>query len=560
MLKLMPHGASTQRRREPQRSRREIALLCVLCALLFSALIFSSPDTHQAQTPDASRSHTETKRIHLNPPGAQSSRYFYVPFEVPARASRIHVSFAYDRANNTNTLDLGVFDSRFSGRDDDSRGFRGWSGGSRTEFFITPTEATPAYIPGALTPGTWRIGLGMYRVAPGGVDVMLNIKIETNPNEAKDISSPSRSASLPPHNSAHLTVSAATPTPRRMERAPLLPSSQSERTPQWFRGDLHMHTVHSDGTWTVPQLYESAQANRLDFISITDHNTSSHHAEIDRLSSAANRPLVMRGEEVTTYNGHANAWGLPSGKWLDFRVRAGDEKRLKEIVNEAHTSGALISINHPTARCKGCDWSYSSEGFDAMEVWNGRWDAEDEGALQIWDRLLREGRRLTAIGSSDTHKPDTPSNALALPTTYIRATSLSERALLEGIRAGQVFVTSAPDDLRINFHARAPQHKGAEPSAIGGELRLNGAKLIELLLSVESLPAEATVLLIARSGELRRFTPDARGQVNVTERVSFDERDSIADTFFRVEVRDRENRMLLFTNPIYIKANQPAKQ
>ena len=46
---------------------------------------------------------------------------------------------------------------------------------------------------------------------------------------------------------------------------------------RWVSGDLHMHTVHSDGDWTVSSLMDAAVAAELDFIAITDHNTYSHH-------------------------------------------------------------------------------------------------------------------------------------------------------------------------------------------------------------------------------------------------------------------------------------------
>ncbi len=69
---------------------------------------------------------------------------------------------------------------------------------------------------------------------------------------------------------------------------------------RWFSGDLHMHTPHSDGDWTVDDLVSSARAEKLDFISITDHNTASHHREIDARAAPGNDLLVMRGEEITT--------------------------------------------------------------------------------------------------------------------------------------------------------------------------------------------------------------------------------------------------------------------
>ena len=128
---------------------------------------------------------TVNRVVHLAPPGPNDSRYSYVPFDVPANAVRISISYQYDRADGANTIDIGLFDARSTGSDTDPRGFRGWSGGRRSEFFISREEATPGYMRGDLPAGKWRIILGLYRVAPKGVDVSFKIDIETKANNSR---------------------------------------------------------------------------------------------------------------------------------------------------------------------------------------------------------------------------------------------------------------------------------------------------------------------------------------------------------------------------------------
>src|SRR2546425_5003030 len=118
---------------------------------------------------------TVERRIHVKPPGANESRYVYVPFEVAPHAVRISISYHYERAKGANTIDIGLFDERSTSSDTDPQGFRGWSGGRRSELFISRDEATPGYLPGEMSAGTWRIILGLYRVAPAGVDVSCKI-------------------------------------------------------------------------------------------------------------------------------------------------------------------------------------------------------------------------------------------------------------------------------------------------------------------------------------------------------------------------------------------------
>src|SRR5439155_10721908 len=50
--------------------------------------------------------------------------------------------------------------------------------------------------------------------------------------------------------------------------------------PGRYRGDLHSHTVHSDGTITVADRVHGAVEKGMDFLAITDHNTISHYREL----------------------------------------------------------------------------------------------------------------------------------------------------------------------------------------------------------------------------------------------------------------------------------------
>lgn len=42
----------------------------------------------------------------------------------------------------------------------------------------------------------------------------------------------------------------------------------------WYRGDCHVHSVHSDGELTPEELAVRARAAGLDFIATTEHNSA----------------------------------------------------------------------------------------------------------------------------------------------------------------------------------------------------------------------------------------------------------------------------------------------
>ena len=480
------------------------------------------------------------KVVHVPAPGVNDSRYMYIPFDVPSHAVRISVSYQYDRANGANTIDIGLFDARSTGSDTDPRGFRGWSGGRRSEFFVSRQEATPGYLRGAMPAGKWRIILGLYKVAPGGVDVSFKVNIETVENRSPGSTGSSRKPDL---SRTSIAAKPVAESPGSISSA--LKQTVGGRSIRWWKGDLHMHTVHSDGNWTVAELISSGRSTGLDFIVITDHNTASHHEEIDRLSKGSRHPLVLRGEEITTYGGHTNAWGLPAGTWIDFRTRPGDTSRISKIAAAAHRAGALISINHPFALCGGCSWTYdqAARDFDSIEVWNGPWDFTDEPALKMWDKILQSGRRITAIASSDSHRPDTP---IGKPTTHVAAV-LSRPALLNAIRRGHVYLTDGTARVDPGFEAELVEGTRRSRAAIGDELRLLAPGTVRFFITTKAGPPDSTVSLISDGQILKSFSAKPDGQPQVIEI------ECQRDTYFRLEVRDGTQTMLALTNPIYIK-------
>src|SRR5688500_12974498 len=145
------------------------------------------------------------------------SIYQYIVAEVPGGAPALTVRLDYERADAV--VDLGLIaPDRFGG----------WSGGERSVVTVTPTWATPGYVPGEGA-GGWQVVLGLHRVGPAGVTVYVDIET---------------SAVEPPP---------APPLPPRPERRPPrdLPATRGRR---WLACDLHSHTVHSDGGLEIVDL------------------------------------------------------------------------------------------------------------------------------------------------------------------------------------------------------------------------------------------------------------------------------------------------------------------
>ena len=342
---------------------------------LITLLIFASVSCTQSNNKNSFE-----KSIKLEKPKDGEVRYKYVPFEVPENTKSILIVPEYDKKAGKNRIEFGVFDAKFDGENTDKRGFRGWSGSVRDRIFLDGFTTTRGYASQEIEAGKWYVILGLASIAEDGVEVKIRIKFNQDDEQAKKqyYEEEMRTFSFKQNE--------------KLERTKTVYCTG-------FAGDLHAHTFHGDGRWSVLGILESAKSNNLDFVAITEHNTFTHHQDIETNAKDYPNILVLKGQEVTTYGGHINVWGLPYNEWVDFRVLPNREESAKRIAEEANKLGAIVSINHPTMGCDGCNWTYGDwTNMASVEIWNATWDSQDESALKQWDKNLRKGIRVTAIG------------------------------------------------------------------------------------------------------------------------------------------------------------------
>ena len=61
---------------------------------------------------------------------------------------------------------------------------------------------------------------------------------------------------------------------------------------KWIPTELHTHTIHSDGIFTVPRLCACAKLHGYEMIALTDHNTLSGLEELSKEFDVAKTRLV----------------------------------------------------------------------------------------------------------------------------------------------------------------------------------------------------------------------------------------------------------------------------
>lgn len=416
-----------------------------------------------------------TLEAHFTAADRAKNEYPLLPFDVPPGIARLEVHYQVsDQVNSArvdleegNIVGIGLFDPRGS---DFLRGegFRGWSGDARDHFFVAPEQATPGYLPGPLPAGTWHILLGLYQLSPQGCRVRVTVTMHPGP-----------------------TIS---PTPPQPYQPGVL-----RQEARWYRGDLHTHTHHSDATGSLADLVAVARAQGLDFLAITEHNTSSHLRELGH--HAGPDLLLIPGQEITTFHGHANAWGITG--WQEFRCWT--REQMQAVREAVRQSGALFSINHPKE--DGPEWEYQDYmEADCVEVWCGPWFLSNYQALAYWDQLLRQGLRPTAVGGSDRHVPPFTGHPdwydVGTPTTWVYAPELSIPGVLQAIRAGHVFISQAPNGPRIYLEADA-DGDGVYEIMMGNQVQLPAGATLPLRCRVQG--ADGSLLRLVTDKETQQM-------------------------------------------------------
>jgi hypothetical protein len=303
---------------------------------------------------------------------------------------------------------------------------------------------------------------------------------------------------------------------------------------------VHSQRSHG-GELTPEQLVVAARERGLDFMAITEHNSTEGHGEWECFSG--DDPLVILGQEVITETGHWLALGIGFGQLIDGGYGVRDD-RIDQCLAQVHLAGGLCVVAHPHAPYPSGTFMYPFQGFDLVEVWNGQWtsdlvwQADNEAALAEWGRGLasdiHQGRWQPAIGNSDVHLR----GQIGTPQTVVLAEALGADALLAGVRAGHCWIAESAG-VRLAFVASA-RNRTAQ---IGEQLEMGGEDVV-MSVEVSGVPS-GTVTFYTERGAAYRADLPPEGTGTITWATSIAE-----STFARVEVRHPNNRMAAITNPI----------
>ncbi|MDZ4858436.1 MAG: CehA/McbA family metallohydrolase, partial [Candidatus Hydrogenedentes bacterium] len=257
-----------------------------------------------------------------------------------------------------------------------------------------------------------------------------------------------------------------------------------ERKAGWYKGDLHVKSLHGGGAESVAQLVQRAEKSGLDFIAITDRNTMD--ACFDAGVHSKKVVLIPAMEWGDDERGVALVYGPRT-----LPAKPGSFKDDQGVCQRVQAQGGIFVVAHPCFE-KGT-WQRGLGFVNGIEVWcrdfrkvpgtsldklldeyQRRVDGDlvysismaanspnlsaNGQAAMFWDYELTRGLKAACIAGSMSSHPDVP---MGQPLTYVYAPEKSVNGILNGLRLGRTVITAGPDAPFIEFLANANTHTRA---------------------------------------------------------------------------------------------------
>jgi hypothetical protein len=223
----------------------------------------------------------------------------------------------------------------------------------------------------------------------------------------------------------------------------------------WYKGNTHTHTTESDGDSTPDEVARWYREQGYNFLVLSDHNTLTGADELNKTYGAAEKFLLIEGEEVSAVFDkkpvHIN------GLNIERVVKPQSGKTLLETiqrnVNAIREARGVPHINHPNF-----GWTISAaelkqvENNRLFEIFNGHPLVNNFGGggkpslEEMWDAILTSGKLLYGIAVDDAHHFKRPWDKRASRPgqgwIVVRAERLAASAILEAMERGDFYAST----------------------------------------------------------------------------------------------------------------------
>lgn len=270
-----------------------------------------------------------------------------------------------------------------------------------------------------------------------------------------------------------------------------------------YKANLHCHSVLSDGKKTPEELKEMYKSHGYSILAITDHERPMNHqrlaekdfimltgyecyirpdpnASYDIYAPEIHLNLFARDPENVGFVGYNEHYAkyLRRDNALADVVKVGSERTreytteyINFYISEAKKNGYIVAYNHPFWSMESEERILSYEGLFSLEISNyGSYLINhEEHAGEIYDKLLRSGRRIFCHGADDNHNTNPEGHPVCDSFgsfTMIMPEELSYSSVFEAMEKGEMYSSMGPTFKEISVEGDTVHIECSEVSHI----------------------------------------------------------------------------------------------
>ena len=281
----------------------------------------------------------------------------------------------------------------------------------------------------------------------------------------------------------------------------------------WLKGNLHTHTLESDGDSTPAEVVRWYADHGYDFLAITDHD------KVTRVDDSRGLVLIL-GEEVTDRLPkkplHVNAIGIDEA--IKPQRGATPVEVLQRNIDAVRKTGALALINHPNfGWAFGADELLQLERANFLEIASGHPFVNAEGPPSVesmWDRMLTAGKRIYGVAVDDTHHLKRVwDEDVVLPGkawVMVRAEKRDVKAILAALASGDFYASNGVELEELTIEEKSIAVKVREKNFARYRIQFigSGGRVLQ-----QSTGLTATYAIRGDEGYVRAKVIDSNGRM-----------------------------------------------
>ncbi len=232
-------------------------------------------------------------------------------------------------------------------------------------------------------------------------------------------------------------------------------TSMAER---WYKGNIHTHTVNSDGNTSPTHVVQWYKENGFQFVFLTDHDIRTPVEGLNQLYSLPDQFHVFPGVEVTDRFNNRPVHLVGLGVNASIKAAGGKSveetidsdalgiKQAKGVAYIAHPNGflpaaltasELASSQHANIFEMCCSDYLGGSGFPSTE--------------QLWDEMLTGGKRIYGVAADDAHDFSPGGKDPGKAWIMVKAEHLTQEDILAGISNGEFYSSTGVELTDINY-------------------------------------------------------------------------------------------------------------